>query len=157
MPATVGTRAAPGGFATNFAPADGTLLPVKRVLRYVVMLPGVLYLWALLPVSFRPQYTGSPLRKPDPTVNVDVSAAKAVGVSTSAVTAAAATGLTKLSSSRIKEACEPPALLKPIVEAATGIMANRIKQTGANIRLVRRIIFLGKELVLGNRTNTRPV
>ena len=95
---------------------------MKRVLRYAVMVPGLLYLWALLPVSFRPQYTGSPLRKPDPTVSIDVSAAKAAGVATQAVTAAAATGLRKLSSSRLKAACEPPGLLKPIVRPAQQVV-----------------------------------
>jgi hypothetical protein len=58
-------------------------------MRYAVMLPGVLYLWALLPVSFRPQYTGSPLRKPDPTVTVDMTA-RAAGAATKVLTAAAA-------------------------------------------------------------------
>jgi hypothetical protein len=37
------------------------------------MVLGVLYLWALLPVSFRPQYTGSPLRKPDQTLTIEVA------------------------------------------------------------------------------------
>ncbi len=99
---------------------------MKRVLRYAVMLPGLLYLWALLPISFRPQYTGSPLRKPDPTVNVDVSAARAAGLPTQTVTAAAATGLTKLSSSRIKVACEPPGLLKPIVRPAQHVVVRYV-------------------------------
>jgi hypothetical protein len=111
-------------FATNFGPPGGTLAGVmgKKVLRYAVMLPGILYLWALLPVSFRPQYTGSPFRKPDPTVNVDVSAAKAAGVATATVTALAETGLTKLSNSRLKQACEPPTLLKPIVRPAQRVV-----------------------------------
>jgi hypothetical protein len=91
---------------------------VKRVLRYLVMLPGLLYLWALLPVSFRPQYTGSPFRKADATLDVDVSAAKAAGVATPALTAAAASGVDKVSNSRLKVACQPPALLKPIVRPA---------------------------------------
>ncbi len=96
---------------------------MKRVLRYAVMLPGLLYLWALLPVSFRPQYTGSPLRKPDATVNVDISAARAAGVSTQTVAAAASgAGLQKLSNSRLKEACEPPGLLKPIVRPAQQVV-----------------------------------
>jgi hypothetical protein len=95
---------------------------VKRVLRYAVMLPGVLYLWALLPVSFRPQYTGSPLRKPVPTVNVDVTEARASGVATASLTATAVPGSQKLSIDRLKEACEPPALLKPIVRPAEQVV-----------------------------------
>jgi len=118
----LGTRGSPDAFATKIAPPNGTLLVVKRVLRYVVMLPGLLYLWALLPVSFRPQYTGSPLRKPNPTLNVDVTAAKAAGITTQAATAAAASGLTRLSTGRIKDACEPPDLLKPIVRPAQQVI-----------------------------------
>ncbi|MDP9333371.1 MAG: hypothetical protein M3Q30_08705 [Actinomycetota bacterium] len=95
---------------------------MKRVLRYAVMLPGVLYLWALLPVSFRPQYTGSPLRKPVPTVNVDVTEARAAGVATPLLTATAVPGSQKLSNNRLKEACEPPALLKPIVRPAQQVV-----------------------------------
>jgi hypothetical protein len=95
---------------------------VKRVARYAVMLPGLLYLWALLPVSFRPQYTGSPFRKPDTTVDVDVSTARAAGVATQTVTSLAATTLTKLSSSRLKDACEAPTLLRPIVRPAQQVI-----------------------------------
>jgi len=95
---------------------------VKRVLRYVVMIPGILYLWALLPISFRPQYTGSPLRKPDPTITVDVTAGRAAGISTQALTAAAANGMNKLSSSRLKEACQAPGPLRPIVRPARQVI-----------------------------------
>ncbi len=95
---------------------------MKKVARYAVMLPGLLYVWALLPVSFRPQYTGSPFRKPNATVNVDVSAARAAGVSTRTVTAAAVGTLQKLSSARLKDACQPPALLKPIVRPAQQVV-----------------------------------
>ena len=118
----VETRSARIAFATTFGPAGATLNGVKRVLRYAVMIPGLLYLWALLPVSFRPQYTGTPLRKPDPTVHVDVSAARAAGLATATVTAAAATGLQKLSDARIKTACEPPGLLKPIMRPAEQVV-----------------------------------
>lgn len=95
---------------------------MKRVARYAVMLPGLLYLWALLPVSFRPQYTGSPFRKPDATVDVDVSAARAAGVATQTVTALATSSLTKLSGSRLKDACEAPTLLRPIVRPAQQVV-----------------------------------
>jgi hypothetical protein len=95
---------------------------VKRVARYAVMLPGLLYLWALLPVSFRPQYTGSPFRKSDSTVNVDVSTARAAGIATHTVTSLAATSLTKLSSGRLKDACEAPALLRPIMRPAQQVI-----------------------------------
>jgi hypothetical protein len=95
---------------------------VKRVLRYAVLIPGVLYLWALLPVSFRPQYSGSPLRRPDPTVNVDVTPAGAGGVATQLLTATALPGSQKLSINRLKAACEPPALLKPIVRPAREVV-----------------------------------
>src|SRR5438034_9681835 len=105
-------------FATNSGLPDGTLTAVKRVLRYAVLIPGVLYLWALLPVSFRPQYTGSPLRRPDPTVNVDVTSAQAGGVASQLLTATALPGSPKLSIHRLKEACEAPGLLKPIVRPA---------------------------------------
>jgi len=90
------------------------------------MVPGLLYLWALLPLSFRPQYTGSPLRKPDPTVTVDVSAARAVGIKTPDLTAAAAIGVKKLSSNRLKQACEPPGLLKPIVRPARQVVVHYV-------------------------------
>jgi hypothetical protein len=86
------------------------------------MLPGILYLWALLPVSFRPQYTGSPFRKPDATVNVDVSATKVAGVASTAVTAVGNTALQKLSARRIKQACLPPTLLTPIVRPAQRVV-----------------------------------
>jgi hypothetical protein len=87
---------------------------VKRLLRWAILIPGVLYLWALLPIAFRPQYTGSPLRKPDTTVNVDVVGAPR-DFSTQGVVDAATVGLQRLSSARIKRACEAPALLKPVV------------------------------------------
>jgi hypothetical protein len=109
-------------FATNSGRPDGTLTAVKRVLRYAVLIPGVLYLWALLPVSFRPQYTGSPLRRPDPTVSVDVTPARAGGVATQLSTAIARPGSQKLSINRLKAACEPPALLKPIVRPAREVV-----------------------------------
>jgi hypothetical protein len=102
-------------------PSDGTLILVKRVLRYAVMLPGVLYLWALLPVSFRPQYTGSPLRKPDPTVTVDMTA-RAAGVASKVLTAVAGPGSQKLSIKRLKAACEPPSVLRPIVRPAQQVV-----------------------------------
>jgi hypothetical protein len=126
MAATVETRRGENAFATKVGPLDGTLTAVKRVLRYAVMLPGLLYLWALLPVSFRPQYTGSPLRKPDATVNVDISAAGAAGISTQTVAAAGA-GLVKLSNSRLKQACEPPGLLKPIVRPAQQVVVRYLE------------------------------
>ena len=90
---------------------------MKRLLRYAILIPGALYLWALLPISFRPQYTGSPLRKPDATVNVDV-VGTSVDFSTQTVADAASLGLQKLSNNRIKRACQPPGLLKPIVRPA---------------------------------------
>jgi hypothetical protein len=90
---------------------------VKRLLRYAILIPGALYLWALLPISFRPQYTGSPLRKPDTTVNVDVVGAP-VDFATQTVGDASALGLQKLPSNRIKQACRPPGLLRPIVRPA---------------------------------------
>jgi len=90
------------------------------------MLPGILYIWALLPVSFRPQYTGSPLRRPDPTLNIDVSALRAAGLATQTVAAAAAGGVKKISSSRLKQACEPPGLLKPIVRPAQWVIVRYI-------------------------------
>src|SRR5262245_60747360 len=87
-------------------------LRVQRALRYAVMLPGILYLWALLPVSFRPQYTGSPLRRPNATLTVDVTAGRAAGIATSTLTAAAAAASHKLSPSRLKAACEAPGVLR---------------------------------------------
>ena len=90
----------------------------KKLLRYAVMLSGILYIWALLPVSVRPQYTGSPFRKPDATLNIDVGAAKVGGVASAAVATVGETGLQKLSNRRIKQACEAPALLSPIVRPA---------------------------------------
>jgi hypothetical protein len=86
------------------------------------MLPGILYLWALLPVSFRPQYTGSPFRKPDATLNIDVSAAATTGLPSAAVTAVGDVGLQKISNRRIKQACEPPAVLTPIVRPAKRVV-----------------------------------
>ena len=105
-------------FATNFGLPDGTLAAVKRVLRYAILIPGVLYVWALLPISFRPQYTGSPLRKSDQTLSVDVIGAAGTGAVAQTATAAAALGLQQMASSKIKRACEPPALLKPVVRPA---------------------------------------
>jgi hypothetical protein len=90
---------------------------VKRLIRWAILIPGVLYLWALLPIAFRPQYTGSPLRKPDTTVSVVVVGAPR-DFSAAGVVDAATVGLQQLSSSRIKRACEAPALLKPIVRPA---------------------------------------
>jgi hypothetical protein len=110
---------------------------VKRALRYVVMLPGLIYIWALLPVSYRPQYTGSPFRKSDPTVNIDLSAAAAAGLGTQTVAAAAQTGLSKVSNNRIKQACEPPLLLKPIVRPARQVV---VRYT-SNGRVVAEKIF----------------
>jgi hypothetical protein len=98
----------------------------KKVLRYAVMLPGILYLWALLPVSVRPQYTGSPFRKPDATLNIDIGAARAAGVSSAAVATVGETGLQTLSKHRIKQACEPPALLTPIVRPAQRLVVRYI-------------------------------
>ncbi len=99
---------------------------MKRVLRLAILIPGLIYLWALLPIWFRPQYTGSPLRKPDPTVNVDVVGAVSSGA-TQSLTTAAAVGLGKLSSSRIKSACEPPMLLKPVVRPAKSVLVRYVQ------------------------------
>jgi hypothetical protein len=90
------------------------------------MLPGVLYLWALLPISFRPQYTGSPLRKPDPTLTIDVTAGRAAGIATSTLTAAAAAASHKLSVGRLKAACEAPGVLKPIVRPARQVVVHYV-------------------------------
>jgi hypothetical protein len=100
---------------------------VKRALRYGVMILGVLYLWALLPVSFRPQYTGSPLRKPDQTLTIDVAmpSSGTAAVATSALTAAA-TASHKLSSSRVKSACEAPGMLRPIVRPARQVVVHYV-------------------------------
>jgi len=77
---------------------------MKRVLRLVVMVPGLLYLWALLPLSFRPEFTGSPFRKPDPTVTL------------------AAPGAKVLSQGALTSACEAPRLLRPIVRPARQVI-----------------------------------
>jgi hypothetical protein len=100
---------------------------VKRALRYVVMILGVVYLWALLPVSFRPQFTGSPLRKPDQTLTIEVALPPggAGAVATSALTAGAAASH-KLSPSRIKSACEAPGPLKPIVRPARQVVVHYV-------------------------------
>jgi hypothetical protein len=100
---------------------------VKRALRYGVMILGVVYLWALLPVSFRPQYTGSPLRKPDQTLTIEVAmpAGQAGAVAASALTASA-TASHKLSASRIKSACEAPGVLKPIVRPAHQVVVHYV-------------------------------
>jgi hypothetical protein len=90
------------------------------------MLPGILYLWALLPVSFRPQYTGSPLRKPDQTLTVDVTAGRAAGISTETLTTAAASASHNLSPSRLKAACEPSGLLRPIVRPARQVVVHYV-------------------------------
>jgi hypothetical protein len=100
---------------------------VKRALRFAILIPALLYLWALLPIWFRPQYTGSPLRKPDTTVNVDVVGARAASGASPSVTAAAAIGLGKLSNSRIKSACEPPTLLKPVVRPAKYVVVRYVE------------------------------
>ena len=90
------------------------------------MVPGLLYLWALLPMSFRPQYTGSPLRKPDATVTVDANAFRAASsISASALTADSNTGLSKVNK-RLKDACEPPGILKPIVRPARQVIVRYI-------------------------------
>lgn len=108
-------------------PLDATLIRVKRLLRYAILIPGLLYVWALLPISFRPQYTGSPLRKPDTTVNVDVvGGASLLGGASQTVADAASIGLQKLSSSRIKRACEAPTLLKPIVRPAQHVVVRYV-------------------------------
>jgi hypothetical protein len=99
---------------------------VKRLIRYAILIPGVLYVWALLPISFRPQYTGSPLRKPDATVNIDVVGGAVTGAATQVVTDVTSLGLHKLSNSRIKRACEPPALLKPIVRPAQQVVVRYV-------------------------------
>jgi hypothetical protein len=96
---------------------------VKRALRYGVMILGVVYLWALLPVSFRPQYTGSPLRKPDQTLTIEVAmpAGQVGAVAASALTASA-TASHKLSAGRVKSACEAPGVLRPIVRPARQVV-----------------------------------
>lgn len=71
-----------------------------RLVRYALMLVGLLYVWALLPVAFRPRLTGSPLRKPDPTVTVAHEPSKAT----------------------LEAACEPPNLLRPIVRNARQVV-----------------------------------
>jgi hypothetical protein len=100
---------------------------VKRALRYAVMVLGVIYLWALLPVSFRPQYTGSPLRKPDQTLTIEVAvpAGGAGNLATSALTAGAAASH-KLSTSRLKSACEAPGPLRPIVRPARQVVVHYV-------------------------------
>src|SRR5262249_47615401 len=98
-----------------------------RALRYGVMVLGVLYIWALLPVSFRPQYTGSPLRKPDQTLTIDVATPSggAGAVATSALTAAA-TASHKLSSDRLKSACDAPGVLNPLVRPAREVVVHYV-------------------------------
>jgi hypothetical protein len=100
---------------------------VKRALRYGVMILGVVYLWALLPVSFRPQYTGSPLRKPDQTLTIEVAlpAGGAGAVAASALSASAAASH-KLSAGRIKSACEAPGPLRPIVRPARQVVVHYV-------------------------------
>lgn len=100
---------------------------MKRALRYAVMVLGVLYLWALLPVSFRPQYTGSPLRKPDQTLTIEVAmpAGQAADIATSALTAGAAAAH-RVSTSRLKSACEAPGPLKPIVRPARQVVVHYV-------------------------------
>jgi hypothetical protein len=89
------------------------------------MVLGVVYLWALLPVSFRPQYTGSPLRKPDQTLTIEVAmpSGQAGAVAASALTASA-TASHKLSDGRVKSACEAPGVLKPIVRPARQVVVH---------------------------------
>ncbi len=96
---------------------------MKRLVRFAILIPGLLYLWALLPIWFRPQYTGSPLRKPDATLNVDVVGVPGAGA---AEAAAAAIALGKLPSSRLKAACEPPALLRPVVRPAKFVVVRYV-------------------------------
>jgi hypothetical protein len=123
---TLETPGPPNAFATKSVLPDATLAAVKRVLRFAILIPGLLYLWALLPIWFRPQYTGSPLRKQDATVNVDVVGAAASGA-TPSVKAAAAVGFAKISNSRIKSACEPPTLLKPVVRPAKYVVVRYLE------------------------------
>ena len=86
---------------------------MKRILRFALIAPGLLYVWALLPVSFRPQFTGSPLRERDATITVDLAVSKSSGAD--ALRAVATTALQRPSNTKIKAACEPPGLLRPIV------------------------------------------
>ena len=75
---------------------------------------------------FRPQYTGSPLRKPNATVNVDVVGGAAPGTAAQVVTDVGTLGLHKLSNARIKRACEPPGLLKPIVRPSQQVVVRYV-------------------------------
>jgi len=103
-----------GPGSTNVPGARATLTLVKRIVRFALLVPGLLYLWALMPVSLRPQYSGSPFRKPDPTITVDVSAWKLPGGAAPAALIAQ-TAVPQPANSRLKAACEPPRLLRPII------------------------------------------
>lgn len=104
---------------------DATLTAVKRLLRWAILIPGVLYIWALLPISFRPHYTGSPLRKPDTTVSVDVVGG-AGGAGKQIVSDVGAIGLHKISNERIRQACEAPGLLRPIVRPSQHVVVRYV-------------------------------
>ena len=115
------------GFATNSGFPEATLAGVGRLVRLAILVAGIVYLWALLPVSFRPQYTGSPFRKPDATVTVNLGNVDLGAVPTSAtvtVKTAAAVARDRPSTSRLKAACEPPTLLRPVVRPAESVVVH---------------------------------
>ena len=122
MAATVGTRRA----ETRLPPSRASRWDTDRRETGIALCrdaPRALVPLGVASRSFRPQYTGSPFRKPDATVNVDVSAARAAGVSTQTVTAARRSGLQKLSSSRLKDGLR--AAGAPEADRATGPAGRR--------------------------------
>ncbi len=91
-----------------------------RLVRWAILIAGLVYLWALLPIGFRPQYTGSPFRKPDPTVDVDLGVVPTGKTATAAT--AAAVARSKPSDSRLGSVCRPPILLRPVVRSADSVV-----------------------------------
>ena len=98
---------------------------MKRLLRIAVMAPGLLYIWALLPVAFRPQYTGSPFRKSDVTLTVHLDV---LGVGAAAANAAVG-ALPGAPARQIRAACEPSPLLRPIVRPSQHVVVRYMKGT----------------------------
>ncbi len=93
-----------------------------RLVRWAILIAGLVYLWALLPIGFRPQYTGSPFRKPDPTMDVDLGVVPTVTAAT-----AAAVARSKPSDSRLESVCRPPTLLRPVVRPAHSVVGRYLR------------------------------
>lgn len=77
-------------------------------IRRGLLLAGVIYAWALIPLGFRPQVPNNPIRKSTQMITVDIDTPDETGVPWHAA-------------GQVENACKPPVLLRPFEQSATSV------------------------------------